>query len=105
MTGRVLTAIIFATLCAVPSLASARPRVSVDARQNRQHARIATANRNGALSPTERRRLAAGQAAVRAEERYYRRTGGGLSRWERADLQRDLNRTSRQITRYSHNGR
>jgi hypothetical protein len=37
-----------------------------------------------------------------AEERLYRRTGGGLSGWERRDLRRDQNRASRDIYRQKH---
>ena len=45
------------------------------------------------------------EAAIRAEERVYRRSGEGFSRRERRDLQRDLNRTSREIYRARHNDR
>jgi hypothetical protein len=33
------------------------------------------------------------------------RSGNGLNRWERRDLQRDLSRTSREIYRAKHNDR
>ena len=43
--------------------------------------------------------------AIRAEERVYRKSGEGLSKWERRDLQKDLNKTSREIYRAKHNNR
>ncbi len=50
-------------------------------------------------------RLRADEASIRAEERVYRKSGDGSSRWERRDLQKDLNRTSREIYRAKHNNR
>ena len=99
MTVRALMGAVLALVLLTPSLASALPRAGVNARQATQGARIARAARAGTLTPIERRRLAATQSAIRAKERVYRRSGRGLSRWERADLQRDLNRAGRQIGR------
>jgi len=42
---------------------------------------------------------------VRAEERVYRKSGGGLNKAERKDLEKDLNKTSREIYRAKHNQR
>jgi hypothetical protein len=77
---------------------------SVDGRQCRQRTRIQDGVRSGELTRFEVTRLRAEQAALRAEERHYRRTDGGLSVWERRDLQRDLNRTSRDIRRQKNDG-
>jgi hypothetical protein len=54
------------------------------------------------LTRGETRALARQQARLAVEEARYRRTGGGLSRRERADLQRDHNRAGRKIYRQKH---
>ncbi len=74
---------------------------SVNARQKAQAARIHAGVISGELSRREAVRLRAEQAAIRAEERAYRRDGV-LSPWERADLARDRNRASRHIARQKH---
>ena len=75
---------------------------SIDRREHRQLHRIRHGIHSGALTRREAARLLAEQRHIRAEEYFYRRTGGGLSRWERRDLQRDLNRSSRHIRRQAH---
>jgi predicted carbohydrate-binding protein with CBM5 and CBM33 domain len=90
--------------------AQAQPAVqhhprSINARQHHQAARIRDGIRDGSLTRAEATRLRAEAAALRAEERRYRRTGPGLTRWEARDLQRDLNRTNRDIRRTRHNAR
>ena len=77
----------------------------INAREHRQAQRIKEGVRSGEISKAERDRLAADEAAIRAEERVYRRTGDGLNRRERRDLERDLNKTSREIRRAKHNSR
>lgn len=77
---------------------------SIDARQHEQHKRIHEGVLTGRLTPAEAARLRAEQSALRAEERFYRSTGRGLSAWERADLQRDLDRASRHIAQQKHDG-
>ena len=77
---------------------------SVNRREHRQGERIQQGLRSDELTRREAARLRAEQAGVRAEERRYRRTGTGLSPWERRDLQRDLNRTSRDLYRQKHDG-
>ena len=67
--------------------------------------RIKQGVRGDELTRAELNRLRADGAAVRAEERVYRRSGDGLNRREYLDLQRDLNHTSREIYRAKHNGR
>jgi hypothetical protein len=85
--------------------APARHPRSVNARQHRQTERIKNGVQNGELTKAERDRLAADEAAIRAEERVYRRTGGGLNARERRDLEKDLDKTSREIYRAKHNDR
>jgi hypothetical protein len=95
--------IVAQTAFAAPA-GGAHPR-GINARQDRQAARIASGIKSGEITKGEARRLRADEAAVRAEERVDRRSGGGLSRSEARDLQKDLNRTSREIHRARHNGR
>ena len=68
-------------------------------RAHRQRARIADGIEDGSLTPCEARRLAREQRHIRREERRYRANDGHLGFWERLDLQRDLNRSSRHIYR------
>ena len=84
--------------------AAQRPR-GINAREHRQVQRIRDGRQNDELTRGELNRLRADEAAIRAEERVYRQSGDGLNRFERRDLQRDLNRTSREIYRAKHNNR
>ena len=111
MIGRYIAAAVVGLALVIPAAASAQetarkhhPR-SVNARQQRQGARIRQGVSNGEITKGELNKLRADEAAVRAEERVYRRSGSGLNKRERADLQRDLNRTSREIRRAKHNNR
>lgn len=80
----------------VPVAASAAPWKSINARQARLDQRIDQGIRNGALTRGEARRLRTdSRQLVRLEERY-RRTGG-LSGWERQDLNRRFDALSARI--------
>ncbi len=83
---------------------AARHHRSVNARQHHQRAAIRQGVTSGEINRRELDRLAADEAAIRAEERVYRRTGDGLNRREYVDLQRDLNRTHREIRRALRSG-
>jgi hypothetical protein len=85
--------------------ASSPERPGINARQHRQVGRIRAGRHEDQITRGELNRLRADQAAIRAEERIYRASGDGLNRWERRDVQRDLNRTSREIYRARHNDR
>jgi hypothetical protein len=74
---------------------------TVNGRQARQAARIHEGVKSGELTRREAARLHAEQAALRAEERVYRRDGVLTAR-ERVDLKRDQNRASRHIARQKH---
>ena len=102
--GLVLAAPVF-TFAQDVTDASAHHRPGINARERRQAARIRDGRRDGELTRGELDRLRGDEAAIRAEERVYRRSGDGLNRAERRDLQRDLNRTSREIYRAKHNRR
>lgn len=77
----------------------------INAREHQQIKRIKDGVKDKELTKAELDRLKADEAAVRAKERVYRQSGDGLNRWERRDLERDLNKTSREIHRAKHNGR
>ena len=66
-------------------------------------ARIKQGVQGDELTRAELDKLRADEAAVRAEERVYRQTGGGLNKRETLSLERDLNKTSREIYRAKHN--
>jgi hypothetical protein len=78
---------------------------SVNAREHRQTERIKDGVKAKELTKAELDKLKADEAAVRAEERVYRKSGGGLNKQERKDLEKDLNKTSREIYRAKHNNR
>jgi hypothetical protein len=80
-----------------------RPR-GVNAREHRQVERIRQGVKSDEVTRAELDRLKADEAAVRAEERVYRQSGDGLNKRETRDLEKDLNRTSREIYRARHNG-
>jgi hypothetical protein len=110
MFGRYFAAAAIGIVLTTPTLSfgddnsGTRPR-GVNARQHRQAARIGTGVISGEVTRRELNRLRADETKVRAEERVYRRSGNGLNRWGRRDLQRDLSRTSREIYRAKHNDR
>ena len=76
----------------VPAVASAQ---SVNDRQAMLERRIDIGVRNGSLTRNEAYRLRAQLRDTERLERQYRR--GGLSGWERADLDRRFDRISAQI--------
>ena len=86
----------------VATLAVGADAGSINRREHRQIERIAQGVQSGALTARETARLLAEQARIRAEEYRYRHSGDGLNRWERRDLQVDLNRASRDIYHQKH---
>jgi hypothetical protein len=94
-----------AAMAQAPTPDPAQKPAPINARQHRQAARIRDGVKEGELTKGELDKLRADEAAVRAEERVYRKSGGPLAPAERRDLQRDLNKTSREIHRAKHNGR
>ena len=77
----------------------------INAREHRQSDRIKDGVKDGELTKGELDKLKGDEAAVRAEERVFRQSGGGLNKSEYKDLEKDLNKTSREIYRLKHNGR
>lgn len=113
MLGRRIVAAVFglALVAPVGLFAQGRMQASdhrtrrIDPREHRQAVRIRDGREDKELTRRELDRLRADEASIGAKERVYRKSGDGLSRWERRDLQKDLNRTSREIYRAKHNNR
>jgi hypothetical protein len=103
LTAAVIGCALLAT--AAEAAPARRHPAGVNARQHRQAERIRQGNKAGELTKAEKDRLRGDEAAIRAEERVYRRSGNGLDRRERRDLERDLDKTSREIYRFKHNDR
>jgi hypothetical protein len=82
------------------------PPMTINQRLENQHDRIQAGTKADQLTKAERTRLRANDAAVRAQERVYRQANDGkLTAGERKQLNRELNRDSRQIYRDRHNHR
>jgi hypothetical protein len=87
-------------LIALPIIATAADP-GVNRRQHHQQDRIQQGVRSGELTRTETRRLEAEQRHIRREEARYK-ADGRLTGAERADLQRDLDKASRDIYHQKH---
>jgi hypothetical protein len=84
----------------------ADPHMTVNQRLENQHDRIQAGTKDDQLTKGERTRLRANDAAVRAQEKVYRQANDGkLTEGEKRQLNRELNRNSRQIYRARHNNR
>ena len=100
-------ATLVAALCVPLASAAAQTRHcraprGINARQHREQARIRQGIRSGELTRREAARLEAEQARIRVDEAYARRSGGEFTARERARIQRELNRASRDIYRQKH---
>jgi hypothetical protein len=92
-----------AALAAGPG-ATGHPR-GINARQERQVDRIKNGVKSDELTKGELDKLKADEAGIRAEERVYRNSGDGLNKAERKDLEKDLDKTSKEIYKLKHNDR
>ena len=103
---RITSTIIAAlALLTFAGIASAQPNSHrADAREHRQHVRIADGVRCGDLTRGEARRLRHGQERVHRMERRMK-ADGKLGTRERARLERMQDRQSGRIDRMRHNGR
>ena len=96
--------LVSAVLIALPLAAAAGTRdPGVNQRQHNQQQRIQQGVKSGELTRGETRRLETEQRHIRHEEARYK-SDGQLTRAERADLQHDLNRSSRHIYNQKHDG-
>lgn len=102
--NRFTTAIVAAlgmAAVAAPSVASAAPWQSINQRQARLDARIDQGIRSGALNRNEAYRLRSQFRQLGDLEYRYRR-GGGLSGWERQDLDRRFDQLSSRVYNQKH---
>ena len=95
------------SLVSVPSVFAQNPRhpAGINKREARQAGRIKDAKQDGQLTKAELDKLRADEAALRAREKVFRDSGQGLNSAEYKALEKELNRTSKEIARLSHNGR
>lgn len=91
-----------AVVVATPVVASAAPWQSVNQRQANIERRIDQGIRSGAITRNEAVRLRAEYRDLNRLEVQYRRSGGGLSARERADLDRRFDRLSSQVYAQKH---
>lgn len=82
---------------ALPAAANAAPWQNINARQSTLTQRIDQGVRSGALTRNEAQRLRTDVAALNRLETSYRRSGGGLSAWERTDLNRRFDALSARV--------
>ena len=89
-----------------PSVQNTNPKSEVGKRAENQQDRIAKGIKTGHLTSGEASHLENNEAKINKEVRNDRAANGGkLTQQERAQVNRELNRTSRQIYRDKHNGR
>ena len=104
-TRALLTTLTLVALTASRAFAQA-PAHTIDQRQENQKDRLQAGRKDDQLTRAEATRLRAEEAAIRAQERVERKANGGtLTAGEKKQLNRELNRTSRQIHRARHNDR
>ena len=111
MLKRTLLLSAFVSLIAVPSAFAQTPQnpqqhpAGINKREARQEKRIKDAKKDGELSKAELDKLRANEAALRAREKVFRDSGQGLDSAEYKALEKELNRTSKEIYRAAHNGK
>ena len=109
MVRHLAAALMGLSLAAAPALAqNAQPKhrpMGINAREHRQAQRIKDGKKDGELTKGELDKLRGDEAAIRAKEKVYRESGNGLNKVERKDLEKDLDKTSREIYRDKHNAR
>ena len=77
---------------------------NINSRERNQQQRIVNGVKSGELTARETYRLEREQYRIRRQESRFRRSGDGLSWRERGKLERELNRSSRDIYRQKHDG-
>lgn len=98
------TALIFVPAVAATAQSTYHQRHSIQARQNRQQARIAHGVRDGQITPNGAAHAEANQARIASQENRMRAADGGrLTAGDRHQLAREQNRTSRGLYDRNHN--
>ena len=110
MTTRTLLMILGVTFIASGATAQTAqpptPDPKVNQRLENQKDRLQAGKKDDQLTKAEATKLRADDAAIRAQKKVYRQAHDGkLTSGEKAQLNRELNRTSRQIHRARHNDR
>jgi broad specificity phosphatase PhoE len=101
MTSTLLTLILTGTLIGATGLAQAQ---EIQERKENQQDRIANGVANGSLTPHETANLEHKEAGLNKEIRHDRRqNGGNLTNKEKAQVNRQQNKLSRNIYRDKHN--
>jgi Ni/Co efflux regulator RcnB len=95
-------AAVSAVLSAAPLAASAAPWQSVNDRQANLERRIDQGVRSGELTRPEAARVRGEFRKIARLEDQYRRSGGRLTGYERADLDRRFDRLSQQVYAQKH---
>jgi Skp family chaperone for outer membrane proteins len=94
------------TASAQTTTAAPADKPTINQRLENQKDRIQAGTKDDQLTKGERTKLRANDAAIHAQEKVYRRANDGkLTAGERRQLNRELNRNSRQIHRDRHNNR
>lgn len=89
-----------------PTTTEPEKPATINQRLENQKDRIQAGTKDDQLTKAERTHLKANDAAIHAQERVYRNANDGkLTSGERKQLNRELNRNSRQIYRARHNNR
>lgn len=88
--------------CAAPAFAAGQR--NINKREARQQHRIAEGIESGSLTPRETASLERQEARINALEAKDRRSGGGLSPKERAELEHLMNSESHRIYKQKHDG-
>jgi hypothetical protein len=110
MTTRTLLMTLGVSLITSAAMAQApqttTPDPTVNQRLENQRDRIQAGKQDDQLTKGEATRLRADDAAIHAQEKVYRQANDGkLTTGEKKQLNRELNRNSRQIYRARHNDR
>ena len=95
------------TSAQTPTAAPTDPHdMTINQRLENQGDRIQTGTKDDQLTKAERTKVRANDAAIRAQEKVYRQANDGtLTKGEKTQPTRELNRNSRQLARERHNNR
>ena len=99
---RILIGVLAASSLAVSLPAAAAPWMSINQRQDQIYGYIEQGVRQGSLTRAEAYRLRSDFQGIAQLEARYRRSGGGLSAWERNDLDRRLNALKMRVRHERH---
>ncbi|MBV9217723.1 MAG: hypothetical protein JO053_16270 [Acidobacteria bacterium] len=107
--GTILTSFLLLLFAGMGITASAQSgnrghRGNINRRQENQQDRIAQGIKSGSLTAREAARLEHQETMIDRQEARFRQSGDGLSPKERAKLEKELNRESKNIYKQKHDG-